>query len=603
MRGERSGGVLYIGLMEDHTTEARPYSSVALIRDLWGFLGSRRWMFVIACVLAFASTIVWLYPPYAMAQLVNILTGDATADPLRAIWIIFILWALASVWHYGSEQIVDSIANRMAERTALDMQLSTIRHLLRLDLTWHEKENAGAKLKRIQRGVDGINRMSRIWFRTGIPALVRFVGMIPILAAFDLRVGLATLFFLITYFALSSVLTGRAGRAEHIVNTTDEHLQGVVFEGLSNVRSVKVLGMQEGLLGIIAKKIENLYLKIRIRIRRFRVRNIILNLWSQTFRVGIMFVIALDVYYGRRDIGFLVLFYNYFNYIWESIQQLSDLSLDFIVAKYGVSRMRDILNEPVGIDRNRGKQAFPASWESIDVQNLTFSYGEQTILDSISFSIRRGERIGIVGVSGAGKSTLFKLLLKEHENYDGQITIGGVALRDIRRADFFQKTAVVLQDTEVFNFRLVDNITLANIASAEDQPLLQQAVETAHVSDFMDRLPDGLDTIIGEKGIKLSGGEKQRVGIARAVFKQPEILFLDEATSHLDLESEAKIRDSLHRFFQNVTAVVIAHRLTTIREMDRILVLEDGKIIESGPFDALIAKKGRFFDLWEQQKF
>lgn len=590
--------------MDTDAAEAPPYSAFALLRDLWGFLGKRRWLFVLACILSLSGTIVWLYPPYAMATLVNVLTESAgTPEAMSQIQTIFLLWILASLWHYSCDQVVDAIGNRIAERTALDMQLRTISHLLRLDLAWHEKENAGAKLKRIQRGVDGINRLSRIWFRTGIPALVRFGGMIPILAAFDSRVGIVTSFFLISYFCFSYILTNRAGRAEHFCSTADEHLQGIVFEGLSNVRSVKVLGMQEGLLGIIRKTSEKLFRKILIRIRRFRVRNIILNLWAQCFRIGIMLYIAFEVYHGRRDVGFLVLFLGYFNYIWESIQQLSDLSLDFIVAKYGVSRMRDILHETVHIDEDHGKGGFPSSWDSIEIRNLSFAYDHQKILDSISFSIRRGERIGIIGMSGAGKSTLFKLLLKEHENYDGQILIGGVPLRDIRRSDFFRKTSVVLQDTEVFNFSLLDNITLANIENADDSALLSQAVETAHVRDFMDRLPDGFDTIIGEKGIKLSGGEKQRVGIARAVFKKPEILFLDEATSHLDLESEAKIQDSLHRFFQNVTAVVIAHRLTTIKEMDRILVLEEGKIIESGTFDELTKKKGRFFELWEKQKF
>ncbi len=589
--------------MRTENTETPAYSTIALIRDLWEFLGKRRWTFLGTCVLALTGAIVWLYPPFAMATLVNLLTEDIGAGTMEKIRTIFILWVLVSIWHYSCDQVVDAIGNRIAERTALNMQLATIAHLFRLDLTWHERENAGSKLKKIQRGTEGINRLSRIWFRTGIPAFVRFGGMIPILAAFDPFVGAATLFFLLTYFTFSYVLTGRAGRAEHMVNTADEELQGVVFEGLSNVRSVKVLGMQEGLLGIISKNIEYLFQKILVRIRCFRIRNIVLNLWAQCFRVGIMCFIALDVFHGRRDVGFLVLFFNYFNYIWESIQQLSDLSLDFIVSKYGISRMRDILHEPVRIDEEHGKQSFPVSWNSIAVSNLSFSYGKQKVLDEISFTIRRGERIGIVGVSGAGKSTLFKLLLKEHENYVGNIAIGDVPLRDIRRSDFFRKTAVVLQDTEVFNFTLLDNITLANISHAEDKTLLSQAIETAHVRDFLDRLPNGLSTLIGEKGIKLSGGEKQRVGIARAVFKQPEILFLDEATSHLDLESEAKIRDSLHRFFQNVTAVVIAHRLTTIKEMDRILVLEGGKIIESGSFDELYAKRGRFFELWEKQKF
>lgn len=580
-----------------------PYSTAALIRDFWRFLGPRRWTFAATCVIAFVSTIVWLYPPYAMAELVNILTGKGGGDPAREIGVILFLWIAVSVIHYGGEQIVDAIGNRTAERTALIMQIRTIAHMLKLDLTWHERENAGSKLKRVQRGVDGINRISRIWFRSGIPAIVRFAGMIPILAAFDLRVGIATTVFLVTYGALSMILTRRAGAAEHRASTADEELQGIVFETIGNVRSVKVLGMQEGLLGIIRRHVDDLFGKIRVRIRRFRVRGIVLNLWAQSFRVGITFYLAYEVLHGRRDVGFLVLFYNYFNYIWESTQQLSDVSLDWIIAKYGVSRMRDILHEPVRIDEERGKRAFPATWDAIEVRHLSFAYGRRPVLRELSFTIRRGERIGLVGISGAGKSTLFKLLLKEHENYAGDILIGGVPLREIRRSDFFRRTAVVLQDTEVFNFRLAENITLANTASAGDASLLQSAIQTAHVTDFVERLPEGLNTVIGEKGIKLSGGEKQRVGIARAVFKQPDLLFLDEATSHLDLESEEKIRDSLQRFFQSVTAVVIAHRLSTIRAMDRILVLENGALIEEGSFEELLARGGRFAELWEKQKF
>jgi ABC-type multidrug transport system fused ATPase/permease subunit len=209
--------------------------------------------------------------------------------------------------------------------------------------------------------------------------------------------------------------------------------------------------------------------------------------------------------------------------------------------------------------------------------------------------------VGIVGLSGAGKSTIFKLLLKEHESYSGQILIDETPLITINKQDYFKYSAVVLQDTEVFNLSLKENIILANSDESENSELLDKAVRVAHVQNFSERLANGIDTVIGEKGIRLSGGERQRVGIARAVFKNSQLLLLDEATSHLDIESEEKIRSSLHEFFQSVTAVVIAHRLTTIREMDRIIVLENGKILEEGSFDDLYATKGRFYELWEKQ--
>jgi ATP-binding cassette subfamily B protein len=205
-------------------------------------------------------------------------------------------------------------------------------------------------------------------------------------------------------------------------------------------------------------------------------------------------------------------------------------------------------------------------------------------------------------LSGAGKSTLFKLILKEHELNSGELLFENVSIKDISKKDYFNYVAVVLQDTELFNSTLKENIIITNSEEENNSSLLDKAVEIAHVKDFMDKLPFGMDTVIGEKGVKLSGGEKQRVGIARAVFKNPQLFLLDEATSHLDIESEQKIQDSLHKFFKDVTAIVIAHRLTTIKEMDRIIVMEDGKIVEIGNFEELYSKRGRFYELWERQK-
>ncbi len=154
----------------------------------------------------------------------------------------------------------------------------------------------------------------------------------------------------------------------------------------------------------------------------------------------------------------------------------------------------------------------------------------------------------------------------------------------------------------MFNFSLKDNVTISLPHDEFHAKAFNESISTAHITDFLYKLPQGVDTLVGEKGIKLSGGEKQRLGIARAIYKQPDLLLLDEATSHLDLESEEKIQDSLHQFFKKVTAIVIAHRLTTIKEMDRIIVLEDGRIIEDGTFAQLQRKKGRFHELWEKQK-
>src|SRR6185295_4062548 len=199
-------------------------------------------------------------------------------------------------------------------------------------------------------------------------------------------------------------------------------------------------------------------------------------------------------------------------------------------------RLEHILHEPVGIEATKNKQEFPSDWKELRIKHLSFGYNQNDVLQDISFTVHRGERVGIVGLSGAGKTTLFKLFMKEHEGYRGKISFDEVSLDTIEKQSYVRHVASVLQDTEVFNFPLRENIRIANPDGTE--AMLQQALATAHVQDFLYKLPKGVETVIGEKGFRLSGGEKQRLGIARAIYKQPQLLLLDEATSHLDVESE-----------------------------------------------------------------
>jgi ABC-type multidrug transport system fused ATPase/permease subunit len=276
-----------------------------------------------------------------------------------------------------------------------------------------------------------------------------------------------------------------------------------------------------------------------------------------------------------------------------------NISETIITSRQKIERYELFKDIKINTESVVGKSEFPKDWKKIKFNKVSFSYKDEPVLSNLNLEIKRGEKIGIVGLSGAGKSTLFKLLLKEREDYEGEILFDESKLKDILPVSYRKNIGIVLQDTEVFNMSLKDNII---IGAEYDKDYFNKVLEIAHVKDFSDKLKEGVNTYIGEKGIKLSGGERQRLGIARALFKKPEILLLDEATSHLDLESEAKIKDSLHKAFASVTAIVIAHRLTTIKEMDRILLIEEGRVVEDGNFDDLHNLKGRFHDLWEMQK-
>ncbi len=588
--------------MPPPTSSHSHYPAPELIRDLLSFIKPYFPRFLFASFLRVAGDLAWLYPPYAVASLINFLTKHHRDESLAPLVSIFLLFALAILVRYAGQYYARILAFGVGERISLDAQLKSITHMFSLDISWHERENTGNKLKKIIRGGDSLNRIVRIWVNNFIEIIVNFIGITIVLGRFDTRIALVTLLFLLTYYLIAYVFRKRASASAQVVNAKEEDVQGLLFESVNNIRSVKVLGMGYALRGILERNIGDLFGKIIKRVFWFQTGNTIRALWSHAFRLSVMAYIAYGITQGRYELGFLLLFYGYFNELLQSVAELADITQDYVIAKLGIGRMMDVLKEPIGIDREDGKVSFPPDWKKISLSHVSFSYGGTEVLKDVSFEIMRGEKVGIIGLSGAGKSTLFKLLLKEHESYSGEIAIDDTSLRAVSKRDYFKHVACVLQETEVFNFSLRENITLANDEHKDDATLFHRALAVSHVESFLPKLPKGVDTLIGEKGIKLSGGERQRVGIARAIFKNPELLLLDEATSHLDIESEDKIRTSLHEFFQTVTAVVIAHRLTTIREMDRIIVIEDGQIVESGSFDELTTKKGRFFELWEKQK-
>lgn len=578
------------------------YSSLTLVRDLITFVRPYKGQFIFASVLRLIGEVVWLYPAYAMASVTTFFATYQVGQSLDPFWNIMEIFTAVCVIYFITIYYANYISYPMAEKAAIFAELGAIKHIFSIDIEWHEKENTGSKVKRVDRGGNGVNQLIRMWFGSFIELTVSLLGVLFIISRFDVMIMLLTLLFLVIYFSISIFYTHNATRARRKENIKDEEFSGLVYESINNVRSVKVMSMIGPLAEKLTKLCGELYELARDRIFWYQSGGGVKNLIGQIFRIGMLCLIGWGIMQGRYEIGFLILFYGYFSIILNSVSKLADASQDFSVQKQDVGRMMSIMDVKPVTDIEDGKASMPDNWQKISINSVSFSYGEKKILDNLTFTISRGEKIGVVGLSGAGKSTLFKLLLKERENYEGDILVDDIPLRSIGKKNYFTHTAVVLQDTEVFNFSLRNNVTISNFEKSLDEELLKKALTVSHVSEFANALPNGIDTQIGEKGVKLSGGEKQRVGVARAIFKDPELLLLDEATSHLDVESEEKIQDSLHKFFQSVTAVVIAHRLTTIKEMDKIIVLEDGKIIEQGSFSELHLKKGRFHELWEKQR-
>jgi ABC-type multidrug transport system fused ATPase/permease subunit len=572
------------------------------MRDTFFFLKPYRGKFFLATIFRILSEVAGLYPAFALAAIANFFASYSIGESLTDFWRIVQILVFANIAYFGLAFVANYYGYRIAKRASIDAELKALDHAFKLDMEWHEKENTGNKVKRIGRGADAMNHLIRTWFNTFIEMGVTLIGVMAIFTSFDRTITLATIAFMLVYFLVSTYFTRKAIKVQKIEHVKEEEMSGLLFEAINNVRSAKVMSMTRHLFSKLSGMARDYYDLADRRIFLYQSGGLYKSLFAHGFRVVVISYIGYGIMQGNYEIGFMVLFYSYFSRVLQVVSRLAETSQEFITRKQSIGRMAEILGVKPVTDIEEGKHAFPSDWKKIDFQNVSFAYGDKKVLDGISFSIKRGEKIGVIGLSGAGKSTLFKLLLKERENYTGEIMVDERPLRSISKSDYFNHAAVVLQDTEVFNFSLKENIVISNMKQVENSGLLEKALDVAHVKDFAKALPQGIDTLIGEKGVKLSGGEKQRVGLARAVFKDPQLLLLDEATSHLDVESEEKIQDSLHKFFQTVTAIVIAHRLTTIKQMDKILVLENGQIMEQGSFDELYAKRGRFFELWEKQK-
>ncbi len=569
-----------------------------LIKILWHYVRPNAWAFFASSFFRLIGELAFTTNPYLYAIMITQISRGA---PLSSIYIYFGLWGVSSIVRLGGQRSGRLIGNRLRERAAINAELDGLDQLTKWPLVAHEAEDTGNKIKRVQRGAEGVKSILGLWQDHWIAVVSHTISMLAVIMFTSRAIGLLLFLFLVSYYFISRPLLTRAGRLARHVNRQEEEVGGFIFEIINNIRTTKVMQLYPWLRNRLHLLADELYRRIERRVAAFQGTGMINGTYGHIVRLLFVAYIIYGVAHDHYTVGFVIMFISYFTNLRDTTEQFSESLEEFAIARHNVARFADIQTHATTTAESGGIQ-FPAEWQTLSIKNLSFAYGSNQVLSGLNLTIKRGERVGIVGLSGAGKSTLFKLLLKEHRNFTGDILFDTTSIQAVDARSFAAHAAVVLQDTEVFNLSLRDNIVLGVPVASQNTERLEKALMVSHVREFLEKLPSGVDTLIGEKGVKLSGGERQRVGIARAVFKEPQILFLDEATSHLDVESEEKIQDSLHQFFQAVTAIVIAHRLTTIKEMDRIVVIDDGRIIEEGSFEKLYREQGKFYDLWEKQK-
>lgn len=568
-----------------------------MIRAMWYLLDDQKYKYLILSIIVFSVQFFELVPTVIVGKIVDFFSNYHEGNSLTLFYeyvgFLGVGTAVIALIRLSSKRVLSTIQTK----TAYFTRIKGFERLLDFSIKWHDKENTGNKVQKIQNGTGVLRDLQHtlsndvyynIAMITGV--LISFFFLSP--QFFILAVVYLFCFILVQvkFYKITHELINKYNRLV-------EQASGTYYEGLSNVMTLKTLGVQKDFKQSIVNK------EVLTRDHSFNMIKIGNNKWkvfqvvNAGFLVLALLLIGKNFLAGVISTGSILIFYNFFAKLQGSIGFSTEILENFISYKVTLGRMMPIYWE--GTLGLMGTKKFPTSWSSISINNGVFEYkdlGEESYaLSDINLKINRYEKVGIVGKSGSGKSTLAKILLGLYQLKSGSYKIGDESYQEILHDEVTKNVSLVLQDSEMFNMTLRDNITLMR---EFDNKLFSDAISIAQLEDLISSLPEGLDTLIGEKGYRLSGGERQRIGIARAIYKDPQILVLDEATSSLDTHTEGLILEAIEERLTKKTLIMIAHRVTTLKNVDRIYVFSHGKIVEEGAYAKLSKNpKSKFSEL------
>jgi ABC-type multidrug transport system fused ATPase/permease subunit len=473
-------------------------------------------------------------------------------------------------------------------------------HLQRLDLAFFADTKMGEFMQRLGQDVYHIYRM----IFNGLVVTVSNIMIVIALFTYGFYLSPLLSLLILTIVPLYIVSQRYAGKLTRIATESMvcdwSEVASFQSEKLGGIRLVKELAAESAM----RDKYDRLNVAAGKAFRNLELAGNLGQILSNlTVFIGPMLVIVLGGYLnikGLLSLGSLLAFFYFSGRMFAPISQIVNQYLALQRAKVGVRRIYEYLNRQPTIQEPQQPKKLPYGSLSVEFDSVEFSYADgRSVFSSLSLVVRPGESVGIVGASGAGKSTITNLIYRFWETKSGIVRVGGENVRNVSLKELRSRLGIVSQETVLFHDSIIENLRIANPAATLEE--IQNACDTAGIIEFIQNLPDGFDTVVGEKGVKLSGGQRQRLSIARAVLRDPDILLLDEATSHLDSETERAVQNALNRVACDRTTIVIAHRLSTLTSCDRLVVVENGVIVEEGSHTGLLSKGGTYHKLWMLQ--
>ena len=562
-----------------------------------------RWRVAIALASLIMAKLVAVATPMIMGAAVDVLSGDGGTNRL------FMLGAIGLTVAYGLSRVLESIFQQLrdvvfakvGQRALRQVGLETFQHIHNMSLRYHLARQTGGLSRVMERGVKGVSFLLRfLLFSIGPLVLQLVLISIALATFFNIRyLGVISL-AIVAYVGFTAVVTEWRVKIRKVMNDQDKDANQKAIDSLLNFETVKYFGAEtresarydDAMEGYEAAAIKTSYSLGFINIGQSLIINASL--------IAVMIMSAQDVAEGRASVGAFVAVNAYIMQVMMPLNFLGFVYREIRQALVDMSEMFSLLEQKPEVEDKHLASNLIVSGGCIEFKDVHFSYEtNRSILRGISLTVKPGETWAIVGPSGSGKSTLGRLLFRFYDVGDGALLIDGQDIRDITQMSLHEAIGVVPQDTVLFNDTILYNIAYGRMGASQTQ--IENAAKAAQIHDFVKSLPLGYETIVGERGLKLSGGEKQRVGIARTLLKDPPILLLDDATSALDSETELEIQDSLIQMGEGRTVLTIAHRLSTVVHADCIVFLENGRIVEQGGHNELLKKGGRYAHLWNLQ--